>query len=203
MKRVLFIFSVIAFIAGLFAVQQYLSPSSANSRHGNERVAPIAGKQFGGDFTLTPNDGKPVSLSDYRGKVVVLYFGYTSCPDVCPTSMALIGSAMKSLSTSEVADVQGIFISVDPERDTADRLMKYAQYFHKNFVGTTGTPEKVRQVAKQYGSYFTKVESGSALSYLMDHTSSIFIIGRDGQFISAQPHGANAQDIAEAIRSAL
>lgn len=200
MKQVIFILSVIAFIGGLVVAQQFLSNKQTV---GESKMTPIAGKQFGGDFTLTPKDGKPVSLSDYRGKIVVLYFGYASCPDVCPTSLAVIGSAMKSLSESELADVQGLFVSVDPERDNGEKLQKFAQYFHKNFDGVTGTPEEIQQVARQYGSYFAKVETDSALSYLMDHTSTTFIIGRDGKFVSSEPHGATAAEVADAIRKAL
>lgn len=200
MKQVIFLLSVVAFVAGLAVAQQYLS--NGNS-HGQSKLTPIAGKQFGGDFTLTPEKGESVSLSDFRGKIVVMYFGYASCPDVCPTSLAVIGSAMKRLSDEEIEQVQGVFISVDPERDNGEKLMEYAQYFHKNFVGITGTPAQIQQVAKQYGSYFTKVESESALSYLMDHTSTTYIIGKDGQFVSSEPHGATPADVESAIRAAI
>lgn len=199
MKQIIFLLSIAAFVGGLIVAQQYLS----GSNHENGKMTPIAGKQFGGDFTLTPEGGKPASLSDYRGKVVVLYFGYASCPDVCPTSLATIASGLRKLSDEEIAEVQGIFVSVDPERDNGEKLMEYAQYFHKNFVGITGTPAQIQQVAKQYGSYFAKVDSDSALDYLMDHTSTTFIIGRDGKFVSSQPHGASANDITEAVRNAL
>lgn len=200
MKQIIFLLSILAFIGGLVAAQQFLTKDQAE---GESKMTPIAGKQFGGDFTFTPAVGKSVSLSDYRGKIVVMYFGYASCPDVCPTSLAVIGSALRSLSPEELADVQGLFISVDPERDNGEKLQQYANYFHEKFDGITGTPEQIQQVAKQYGSYFTKVDSDSALSYLMDHTSTTFIIGRDGKFVSSQPHGATAADIAGAIREAL
>jgi protein SCO1/2 len=81
--------------------------------------------------------------------------------------------------------------------------MKYAQYFHKNFVGITGTPEQIQQVSRQYGSYFAKVESDSALGYLMDHTSTTFIIDKDGKFVESQPHGSTATEVTKAIRKAL
>ncbi len=198
MKQILFFASIIAFIGGLVVAQQYLSSPSKPSK-----PIPIAGKTFGGDFTLNEKGGTPASLSDYRGKAVVMYFGYASCPDVCPTSLAVIGSAIKSLSDKEQADVVGLFISVDPERDNGERLKKYAQYFHKNFVGITGTPEEIQTVARQYGSYFAKVDSESALSYLVDHTSTTFIIGRDGKFVASRPHASTAAEIAEGIREAL
>ncbi|RVU81770.1 SCO family protein [Leucothrix sargassi] len=198
MKQITLLACLLAFIGGLVVAQQYLTDPTKPSK-----PIPIAGKEFGGDFTLNEKGGEPVSLSDFRGKVVVMYFGFASCPDVCPTSLAVIGSAFKSLSEDEVDDVQGVFISVDPERDKGERLKKYAQYFHENFVGITGTPEEIQKVARQYGSYFAKVDSDSSLNYLVDHTSTTFIIGRDGKFVASRPHGATAAEVAEGIREAL
>lgn len=199
MKQTIFFLSLIAFIGGLIAAQQYLGKEHTPAA---SKPVPIAGKQFGGEFTLT-QDGKAVSLSDFKGKIVVMYFGYASCPDVCPTSLAMIGAAMKSLSPEELESVQGIFISVDPERDKGDALMKYAQYFHKDFIGITGTLDEIQAVSKQYGSYYAKVDSGSALNYLVDHTSTTFIIDRNGKFFESQPHGATPEAIAESISKAL
>lgn len=199
MKQTIFFLSLIAFIGGLIAAQQYLSKEHTPAA---SKPIPIAGKQFGGNFSLT-QDGKTVSLSDFKGKVVVMYFGYASCPDVCPTSLAMIGGAMKSLTPEELESVQGVFVSVDPERDKGEPLMQYAQYFHKNFVGITGTIDEIKAVTKQYGTYYAKVESDSALSYLVDHTSTTFIIDRDGNFFESQPHGAKSEAIANSIRNAL
>ena len=199
MKKSLILLSLIAFIGGLIVAQQYFSKRSLPA----SKQIPIAGKQFGGEFTLQPEGGKAVSLSDYKGKAVVMYFGFASCPDVCPTSLAIIGSAMKSLSEDELADVQGLFISLDPERDTEEKLEQYAGYFHKNFKGITGTPEQLQKMTRQYGTYFTKVAGSSELNYLIDHTSATFIIGKDGKFVASKSHGATAEQIAEGIRSAL
>ncbi|MGB1311834.1 MAG: SCO family protein [Leucothrix sp.] len=199
MKQILFFTSLIAFIGGLIIAQQYFSKRVPPS----SKQIPIAGKTFGGEFTLQPDGGKAVSLSDFRGKVVVVYFGFTSCPDVCPTSLAVISNALKSLPADEVADVQGLFISLDPERDTGAKLKQYAQYFHKNIMGVTGTVEQVTKVARQYGTYFTKVAGSSDTNYLIDHTSATFIIGKDGKFATSKSHGATAEQITEAIRSAL
>jgi protein SCO1/2 len=110
---------------------------------------------------------------------------------------------MKGLSEEEQAEVQGLFISVDPERDNGEGLKKYAKYFHKNFVGITGTPEEIQKVSRQYGSYFAKVDSDSELNYLVDHTSTTFIIGRDGKFVASRPHAATASEVAAGIREAL
>ena len=197
-KLPLFI-SLIAFIGGLVFAQQYFSKNSLPA----SKQTPIVGKEFGGEFTLQRDGGEPVSLSDFKGKVVVMYFGFASCPDVCPTSLAIIGSAVKSLSAEEVADVKGLFISLDPERDRDENLKQYAQYFHKNFSGITGTLEQVESVARRYGTYFIKVAGSSESDYTIDHTSATFIIGRDGKFVVSKAHGTPPEKIAEAIRSAL
>lgn len=199
MKKTLVFISVIAFIGGLVAAQQYFSKRTLPT----SKQIPIAGKQFGGDFTLQPKGGKAVSLSDFKGKVVVIYFGFASCPDVCPTSLAVMSSAFKSLSKDEVMDVQGLFISLDPERDTEEKIEQYASFFHKNFKGITGTPEQLQKVTRQYGTYFTKVSGSSELDYLIDHTSVTFVVGKDGRFVTSKSHGATAEHIVEGIRSAL
>jgi len=199
MKKIIFFVSIIAFIGGLVVAQQHFSKKSLPT----SKQIPIAGKQFGGEFTLQPEGGKAVSLSDFKGKVVVMYFGFASCPDVCPTSLAIISAAMKSLSKEEVTDVQGLFVSLDPERDNGEKLKQYAGYFHENMTGITGTLEQVQKVAKQYGTYFTKVAGSSDTNYLIDHTSVTFIIGKDGKFATSKSHGATAEQIAEGIRNAL
>ena len=199
MKKMLFLLSIAAFIGGLVVAQQYFSKRSLPK----STSVPIAGKQFGGDFTLQPEGAKAVSLSDFRGKVVVIYFGFASCPDVCPTSLAIIGSAMKSLTEDELANVQGLFISLDPERDTEEKLAQYAGFFHENFIGITGTQEQLQKVTKQYGTYYTKVAGSTELNYLIDHTSVTFVVGKDGKFVTSKSHGATAEQITEGIRSAL
>lgn len=174
------------------------------SNQSQSTLKPIAGKSFGGDFMLKTGDGKPVSLSDYRGKVVLIYFGYASCPDVCPTSMALLGTALKRLEAEEVAQIQGLFISVDPERDQGEKLTAYAQYFHPNFTGVTGTLAELKQVAQQYGSFFGKTdESSSSLGYLVDHSSRTYVIGKDGQLAHLLPHDKTIPEVLTAIRAVI
>ncbi len=199
MKKIIILASLIAFIGGLVIAQQYFSKKSLPA----SKQVPIAGKQFGGEFTLRPEGGAPVSLSDFKGKVVVMYFGFASCPDVCPTSLAIIGSALKSLSAEEVSDVQGLFVSLDPERDTGEKLKQYAGYFHENFRGITGTQEQLQKVTRQYGTYYTKVVGSSESNYQIDHTSATFIIGRDGKALPPKSHGSTSEEIAAAIREAL
>ena len=200
-KQVLLL--VACLIAGIsFAVWAQFALNTSDQPQST--LTPIAGKSFGGDFTLKTGDGKSVSLSDYRGKVVLMYFGYASCPDVCPTSMALLGTALKRLEAEEVAQIQGLFISVDPERDQGEKLTAYAQYFHPNFTGVTGTLTELKQVAKQYGIFFGKAdESSSSLGYLVDHSSRTYVIGKEGQLAHLLPHDKTIPEVVTAIRAAL
>lgn len=159
--------------------------------------------QIGGDFTLHSAEG-PVSLSDFRGKVVPIYFGYTSCPDVCPTNLALIGGALRALNADELARVQPIFITVDPERDTPERAAEYAAYFHPKMIGLTGSPEQIAAVARAYGVAYMKVEDpDSAMGYTVDHSSRTYLIGKDGRLFSLIPHAAPSEEIVTVIRKAL
>jgi len=156
----------------------------------------------GGDFVLQSAAG-PVALHDFRGKVVLLYFGYTWCPDVCPTSLSLMGQALRHLSKTELEHVQGVFVSVDPERDTLDRLATYARYFHPNIMGITGTPAQVATVAKQYGAAYHKVPGASASEYVVDHTSFTCVIDKQGHIYKVLPHGTAPDEIDAAIRHIL
>lgn len=131
------------------------------------------------DFTLTSAAG-PVQLADLQGKVVVLFFGYTFCPDVCPTTMVRLGHAMELLG-KEAEEVQVVMISVDPERDTPERLAEYTRAFHPSFLGLTGTPEEIAAVAAAYGIYLAKAEGSAATGYLVDHTSTTTVLNRDGE----------------------
>ena len=199
-KRILFLSTCLIIGIGLSVWYLFLvnTPNQSPST-----LTPIAGQRFGGDFTLKAGD-KPVSLSDYQGKVVLIYFGYASCPDVCPTSLALLGTALKRLEAEEVAQVQGIFISVDPERDQGEKLAAYVKYFHPNFIGVTGTLEELKQVARQYGSFFGKSgDQSSALGYLVDHSSRTYVMGKDGELAHLLPHDKTIPEVLAAIRAAL
>lgn len=202
MKKHVLLLAICLAVGISFAVWALFAFNTSNQSQST--LTPIAGKSFGGDFTLKTGDGKPVSLSDYRGKVVLIYFGYASCPDVCPTSMALLGTALKRLEAEEIAQVQGLFISVDPERDQGEKLTAYAQYFHPNFTGVTGTLAELKQVAQQYGSFFGKAdESSSSLGYLVDHSSRTYVIGKDGQLAHLLPHDKTIPEVVTAVRAAL
>lgn len=157
----------------------------------------------GGDFTLHNAQG-PVALQDYRGKVVLLYFGYTWCPDICPTSLALMAQALKQLTPKELQQVQGLFVSVDPERDTPKRLATYTAYFHPDIMGITGSPTEVATAARLYGASYRKVEEpGSATGYSVDHSSVTYLIDQQGKLRRSLAHGTPSDQIVSAVRALL
>jgi len=162
----------------------------------------MLGQGVGGDFTLLDAYGKSTRLADFHGKVVLLYFGFTSCPDVCPTDLLAIGQAIKSLG-KEGAAVQPVFITLDPKRDTPGILREYVRNFHPGFVALTGTEAQVRRVAVAYKVFFEKVPLEGAAGYTIDHTAFIFLLDRDGKYIGFLPPGFPAERIAAALRQEL
>lgn len=156
----------------------------------------------GGEFTLQGKSG-PVSLSDFRGKVVVIYFGYVTCADICPTSMALIAGATRQLTPAERERIQGIFVTVDPERDTAQIVSSYSAQFDPRFTGLTGSPAQIRDVASRYGVQFRKVPLRSAMGYAVDHSSATYVINGQGRLVQVLKHGSSSKEILEAVRAGL
>lgn len=156
----------------------------------------------GGDFSLQSADG-PVTLNDYRNKVVVLYFGYTFCPDICPTSLSLLSVTLNELTAEELQQVQAVFVSVDPERDTLKHLKTYAGYFHQNIIGATGSREQIDATVKKYGAGYNIVKSATEADYSVDHTSYTYIIDKSGKLRFSLPHGTSADEVSKNIRSLL
>jgi protein SCO1/2 len=158
---------------------------------------------MGGEFTLHSSRGD-ISLKDFRGKVVLLYFGYTSCPDVCPTSLGALSVALKKLDDDEMEQLQPLFISVDPARDDVGKLREYASYFHPKMIGMTGDLEYLKALAKRYGAYFRKAEvENSSLGYAIDHSSTIYVVGKNGKLVDMIQHGGSPKRILEHIRAVL
>ena len=147
------------------------------------------------EFALRGSDGRELKLSRFRGKLVVLEFGYTSCVDVCPVSLAMLAAARKKLGP--LADqVQVIYATVDPERDTADHMRRYLAAFDPTFIGATGTPEQMARVRKDYGISITKrMIEGSKTDYVIGHSSYLYFIDRQGKLRALMPYGRNADDI--------
>jgi protein SCO1/2 len=183
---------LVALVGGWYSAGQFQSGGGDRGLQG-----------FGGDFTLESAAG-PVSLADYRGKAVALYFGYASCPDVCPVSLANMAAAFQALPADEQGRVQGIFISVDPERDPPAVAQEYAQAFDPRIVGVTGPLDALQRVARQFGALFARVEmEDSALGYAMDHSSVIYVIRPDGVVHSLVQHGTAPDEIAGELEEAL
>lgn len=147
------------------------------------------------DFTLRGSDGNELKLSHYRGKLVVLGFGYTSCADVCPTTLAILADAKKRLG-ARGDDMQVIYVTVDPERDSEARLRQYLGSFDPSFIGGTGTPEALAAVRKDYGISAVKKPFGQGLpGYSVHHSSYIYLIDRDGRLRGLMPFGRTAADV--------
>jgi protein SCO1/2 len=147
------------------------------------------------NFTLESSRGGEVSLSDFSGKLVILYFGYTYCPEVCPTTLAQVDKAVESLGR-KAGDVQVMMVSVDPERDTPERLASYLKNFNPDFIGASGSVEQIAETATAYGIYFEKHPGTPATGYLVDHTATVLVIDRTGHLRMAFPFGTTAQDMA-------
>lgn len=147
------------------------------------------------NFTLTAHTGEEVSLYDYRDKVVLLYFGYTFCPDVCPATMWELSEAIGSLSPKQQEQVQVLMISVDPERDTTEKLADYVAHFNPEFVGMTGTEDEVLSATTPFGIYYEKHDGSAESGYLIDHTASVTVLDKDGYMRLIYPFNTPAADI--------
>jgi protein SCO1 len=151
------------------------------------------------DFTLDSSLGKPVALSDFRGKAVLLYFGYTTCPDVCPTTLADLRQ-MKIALGADRDKVQVLFVSVDPARDTAERMGAYLEYFDPTFVGITDTPERIEEIASRYGVFYEKRDGATAADYFVDHTSAVLAVDPEGYLKLMFPYGVTGDQMAGDVR---
>ena len=169
-----------------------------------ERGGPVtasAGKaQVGGPFTLVNQDGETVTEETYRGKYMLIYFGFTFCPDVCPTELGIMSAALDRLG-DKAEKVQPIFITIDPERDTPEVMARYVKLFNPRLAGLTGTPEQIADVAKAYHVFYRKAEDESSTEYTMDHSSIIFLMGPDGEYLKLFPPQTPPDKMAEAIES--
>jgi len=197
--------ALIAMLAGLLVwLAFFWTPDGARSLAQDKTHVQLQQDKAptGGDFTLQSPDG-PVSLADQRGKVVLLYFGYTFCPDVCPTSLSALAQALSALTPEELARVKSFFISVDPDRDTMDVLRAYAPFFHPGIVGISGSNEQVAQVARLYGARYMRQKPDENGLYSVDHSSFIYVIAPDGKLAASLPHGTLPTQIVDMIRAQL
>jgi protein SCO1/2 len=150
------------------------------------------------DFSLSGSNGSELELSRYRGKVVLLGFGFTSCAYVCPTTLSTLAKARKKLGPSG-NDLQVVYVTVDPERDSPAKMRSYLSSFDASFIGATGTPEQLGNVRRAYGVVATKVKGKDPADYSVDHSSFVYLIDREGSLRALMPYGHSADDFAHDV----
>jgi protein SCO1/2 len=182
-------------LAGLLGWMRFATPQVPQ---GN-----LAGASLGGPFTLTDQNGHSVREADFAGRYRLIYFGYGFCPDVCPTDLALLARGLKAFEAADAARaarVAPIFITIDPQRDTPATLKPFVAAFHPRLVGLTGTPDQIAAVAKAYGVYARRMDTGDPENYLMDHSAMVYLYGPDGKPIGFLPHqGLTAEAITQML----
>jgi protein SCO1/2 len=166
------------------------------------RGTDITGAPYGAKFALTDHKGVERRLADFRGKVVTLFFGYTQCPDVCPTNMATMAEVMKLLG-DEAKRVQVLFVTVDPERDTRELLAEYVPAFHPDFLGLRGDEAATRAAAQEFKIFYQKVPGQTAGSYTMDHSAGTYLLDPAGRLRVYVKHGETPEAIAHDVRLLL
>jgi protein SCO1/2 len=197
-SRFQLIFAILVLLAALLmagTVYYVVKPTSFSTSTGTALV--------GGPFTLTDQDGRKVTDKDFLGKYMLVFFGYTYCPDLCPTELQVMSAALDSLGTKADA-IQPIFISFDPERDTPEVLKQYVSNFHPRLIGLTGTPQEVAAAAKAYRVYYAKVPNSSAPdTYLMDHSTITYLMDPQGKFLKHFSYSTDSAALAKALEEAM
>jgi protein SCO1 len=196
--------AVFALGAGI-ALLAWLAPAPVRAQDERERSASELmdvlmwnREPVGGPFALVDHAGKPRTEADFRGKFLLIYFGFTYCPDVCPTDLQAIGSALDQLGAAG-EDVQPLFITIDPERDTPALLAGYVPLFHPRLVGLSGDASAIRQAARAYKVYYAKVATAGD-DYTVDHSGYIYLMDRAGQYLGFFPPGTPPERMADVIR---
>jgi protein SCO1/2 len=156
----------------------------------------------GGPFALVDHTGQPRTDADFRGKLLVIYFGFTYCPDICPTDLQAIGLALDRLGSAG-ENVQPLFITIDPERDTAEHLAEYVPLFHPRLIGLTGDADAVRRAALAYKVFYAKAPGSQIGGYSLDHTAFIYLAGASGEYLGFLPPGTGPDRLAQVIRGHL
>lgn len=171
---------------------------------GKSESSPNGFSSLGGEFELVGESG-PVKLSDFEDqKLVLMFFGYTQCPDVCPISLTNVARAIKQLSPEQAEQVQGMLVSLDPKRDTPEILSNYVSFFNESFIGLTGTKEQIDRVVQQYGAVYRIVDlEDSAMEYGVDHSSRLYLINKQGELEKLLYHDSKPEEISQAIVATL
>lgn len=196
---------VFALILGAVIVSVQLAARD-DARSGPAPMRVSGEARIGGPFTLVNQDGETVTEADFRGKPMLIYFGFTYCPDICPASLQVMNAALNQLEPQARDQFQPILISLDPQRDTPEALAQYvsSQSFPDGLTGLTGTLEQVREAAAAYRVYFTQVEDDSLTAdYTVDHSSMIYLMGPQGEFVDIFPHATPPGQIAARLQQFL
>ena len=193
----------LALCAALWVTQAPAQPEVRRAEAAQFMNELMSGKAaVGAPFTLTDQYGKRASLADFRGKVVLLYFGFTYCPDVCPTDLFVIAQTIKALGKSG-DQVQPIFVTLDPARDTRELLRGYVAAFHPRIVALTGSEDEIRQVATAYKVFFEKVTPPASKTYFIDHSAFTFLLDRNGKYVLFFPPGTPPKRMTATVREEL
>lgn len=187
------------------AVSATPAPAQGSTRSAAELMDAVMWNRepIGGAFALTDQTGRTRTDTDFRGQLMLVYFGFTYCPDICPADLQEIGLAMKALG-EQAADIQPLFVTLDPQRDTAEHLAQYVPLFHPRLLGLTGSIADVTKAADAYRVYFKRVVTGpNADDYTVDHSAFIYLMDRDGKYLDFFPPGTDAAKIAGMIKPHL
>lgn len=192
-------------LLGVLAVGGYMAwvgygPTS--QRDSSSLIPAVARGDVGGPFEAVDHTGRPVTQADFEGQLSIYYFGFTFCPDICPTELSVIASAIDLLG-EDGDQVQPIFVTIDPERDTPEIMASYVNLFHPRMVGITGSVKQISEMANAFRVFYQKVESDDFSYYLMDHSSFIYVMGADGQNVGIFPYGTSPDHLADSIRAQL
>lgn len=200
MRTRLLIVIALGFLTGAIAGAAVLAVTDQRS----ERAVTTSGKALiGGPFKLTDQHGKTVTDRDFRGRYMLVFFGFTHCPDICPAELQVMAASLDALGPKG-EEVVPIFITLDPERDTPEAIADYLKNFGSRFVGLTGSPEAIAEAAKAYRVAYSKFqEDGAAGDYSIDHSALVYLMGKDGEFVTHFAYGTPAEKMAETLRRSL
>jgi protein SCO1/2 len=193
---------VVGVVGGCERKASPAAETSAPAKKASFRSIDITGAEYARGLELPDADGKNRTLAEFKGRVIVVFFGYTQCPDVCPTTMAELSEVRRALGP-DADKLQGIFVTVDPERDTAAVLKAYVDNFNAGFVGLRGSSEQIKQVAKEFKVFYAKVPGRTETSYTIDHTAGAYVFDTQGRIRLFSRHGAGAKALEEDVRALL
>lgn len=190
------IFCVLALLGLLAWLGSDIAPVTKGGESANKAL-------IGGDFSLIDGQGKTITNKDLRGKYLLVYFGFTHCPDICPTSLLLIQNSLNQLG-DKGKKVTPIFITLDPERDTPEAVGQYVAHFGLNIIGLSGSAAQIKQAAEAYKVYYRKVdEQDSAMGYVIDHSGFMYLMDPDGNYVTHFPHTIAEQSLTDGLAAAI